>query len=473
MLELTPADVDRWDLNAIDQVFKTAQGRADTLRRFGDDLADAGNTLAGWHGEGGDAFRGDLGRIRKDLDDDELESRRVALAVSHAEADIRRCKLDLGDCRAVADRNKWAITADWQVDTGGTGIGRKNDPQFTTTLLGLRGALEQVKADAHTADHELATALRAAVIDGPRLDDQAGSTDSENSSFERTRNQVDAFRRVYQRDPVSDNDWRMAAGLDPHSYDPKYVGVPPEIVAGRFTPQPGKGVVRTNMFIPADKVHNALKDGTDLSMRRFKPQNFGDNRGPSATAAPEASRVSMFVDYDHGVIVVRQNPTSNVDGLRGGAAAAVPNVHVAQVNDGRMTIDYNAHDAYENPVGTGLGWTVNGRVTLSPQADGAVALGGNTTIYPSMETYQYRGGFPTAEVQWTPANSGSEWGPMFGLPRHHWVGDTTIPAVRPDMPGWRWELENAMPFVHDPFIEHTTQLTDPFKGSIPVVGTGR
>jgi hypothetical protein len=73
--------------------------------------------------------------------------------------------------------------------------------------------------------------------------------------------------------------------------------------------------------------------------------------------------VSVFVDYDHGLVVVRQNPTSNVDGARGGAAAAVPSVHVAQAPDGRLTIDYNAHDAYELPAATAAGATVNGRIT--------------------------------------------------------------------------------------------------------------
>jgi hypothetical protein len=291
--------------------------------------------------------------------------------------------------------------------------------------------------------------------------------------LDRTRNQEQAFEKVYGRKPVTDNDWRMAAALDPHSYDPKYHGVPPEIVAGRLTPQPGKGVVRSNMFIPTDQVLNIWKDPNDLAKGRLFPMNLGDNRGPSAVADPESSRVSVFVDYDHGVVVVRQNPTVNVDGARGGAAAGVPNVHVVQAPDGRITIDYNAADAYENPAGKALGVTVNGRVTLSPHPDGTVSLGGNTTIYPSMETYQYREGLPPAQLQWTPANSGSKYGPGTSLERHHWVGDATIPAVRPDMPGWKWELENANPFQGDPFLSHTTTLTDPFTGGIPTVEMGR
>jgi hypothetical protein len=294
-----------------------------------------------------------------------------------------------------------------------------------------------------------------------------------SSDSDRQHNQIEAFKKVYGRDPVSANDWLMAAALDPHSYLPKDHGVPPEIVAGRFTPQPGNGVVRSNMFIPADWVWNTGKDLADLKKMRLFPKNFGDNRGPSATADVEASRVAMFVDYDHGIVVVRQNPTATVDGLRGGAAAAVPNVHVAQAPDGRLTIDYNAHDAYEFPPAAAIGVTVNGRITLSPQTDGSVAMGGNTTIYPSMETYQYRNGLPPAQLQWDAANSGGEYGPGASLTRHHWVGDVTVAPVRPDMPGWLWELENASPFEGDPFLSHTTRLTDPFQGSIPTIGIGR
>lgn len=116
---------------------------------------------------------------------------------------------------------------------------------------------------------------------------------------------------------------------------------------------------------------------------------------------------------------------------------------------------------------------MNGRITLDPHADGTIGLGGSTTIYPSMETYQYRDGAAPAQLQWTPANSGGSVGPATSLERHHWIGDTSIPAVRPDMPSWKWELENAIPFIHDPFLEHATQLTDPFNGSVPTVGLGR
>ncbi|MCV7333281.1 WXG100 family type VII secretion target [Mycobacterium cookii] len=478
MSELTPNDVRRWDSTAVRNVFQAAGARADTLNRLGENLDQVDAELRTWEGEAGDAFRVEIGKARTDIESDGRASHRVAAAVATASQDVDACKAAMREIDETAEANGWTITNGWKVDIGDTWLLMGAEVAELQRQI-LQSQLDALKIRAHATDHELATALRAAVgeaqVDerGRDLHDPANALLNAPMDAERRSNEEEAFARVYGHPPVSANDWLMAAALDPHSYLPKDHGVAPQIVAGRFTPQPGRGVVRSNMFIPTDQVQNVAKDATDVEQGRLFPMNFGDNRGPSATADPEASRVSMFVDYDHGLIVVRQNPTGNVDGSRGGAAADVPSVHVAEAPDGRLTIDYNAHDAYENVAGTAAGMTVNGHVTLSPQPGGAVSLGGSTTIYPSMETYQYRDGQPPAQLQWNPANSGSEWGPSTSLARHHWVGDATIPTVRPDMPGWQWELENLNPFEGDPFLSHTTQLADPFSGGIPAVAAGR
>jgi hypothetical protein len=90
-----------------------------------------------------------------------------------------------------------------------------------------------------------------------------------------------------------------------------------------------------------------------------------------------------------------------------------------------------------------------------------------------METYQYREGIPPEVLQWTPANSGSDAGPATSLSRSHWIGDATIPAVKPDIPEWRWQLENAIPFAPDPFVTHATKLDSTADGLIPKVSEGR
>jgi uncharacterized protein YukE len=163
---LTPYDVKRWDLDAIQKVFETANGRANTLQRLGENLRQVHNVLSGWEGEAGEAFRADLGKARSDIDADGQESRQVAAAVSVAEADVRACKRELDDIERAADANGWTITPDWRMDVGNTGIGR--DPKgFAAQRQLLQDRLNAVKAHVHSADHELATAIRSAVGDVP------------------------------------------------------------------------------------------------------------------------------------------------------------------------------------------------------------------------------------------------------------------------------------------------------------------
>ena len=166
MEPLTPSDVKRWDVGAIHSVFETASGRAATLQHLGDNLAQVHNVLADWQGEAGDAFRADVGKVRRDIEADGAESKRVAAAVSQAEADVRACKTELDDIERAADANGWAITSDWRIDVGNTGIGL--DPiSFAAEQQAMQAALDGCKLHAHTADHELATAVRGAVGDNP------------------------------------------------------------------------------------------------------------------------------------------------------------------------------------------------------------------------------------------------------------------------------------------------------------------
>ena len=66
------------------KVFQVANGRADTMQKFGDDLGQVGQNLADWEGEAGAAFQGSLGRARTDIESDGRESRQVGAAVSDA-----------------------------------------------------------------------------------------------------------------------------------------------------------------------------------------------------------------------------------------------------------------------------------------------------------------------------------------------------------------------------------------------------
>ena len=166
MEPLTPADVKRWDPDAIHGVFETASKRADTLQRLGDGLQQVHKNLSDWHGEAGDAFRADLGKARRDIEADGQESKQVAAAVARAEADVRACKAELDHIERAADANGWTITPNWRIDVGETAIGR--DPiEFAAEQQMLQDQLNACKVHAHSADHELATAVRGAVGEVP------------------------------------------------------------------------------------------------------------------------------------------------------------------------------------------------------------------------------------------------------------------------------------------------------------------
>jgi len=115
---------------------------------------------------------------------------------------------------------------------------------------------------------------------GPFKEDQP----SEN---ERRKKQIEAFRQVYGHDPISQNDWKMAAILDPTSYIEKNAGVPANVVVSRIKPVPGQGIVRTNLFIPQEEVWYPDVPGG------VSGHNFGDNRGFNPTPAPRI-RASRF-----------------------------------------------------------------------------------------------------------------------------------------------------------------------------------
>ncbi len=161
MAPLTPADVKRWDADAIHGVFQTATNRAVTMQTLGDNLQQVHNTLSDWQGEAGDAFRADLSKTRHDIEADGHESKQVAAAVARAEADVRAVKAELGGIEQSAESYGFTITPDWRIDSGGM----KLDGAKGVFKEQLQGLLDGCKLHAHSADQELAAAVRSAVGD--------------------------------------------------------------------------------------------------------------------------------------------------------------------------------------------------------------------------------------------------------------------------------------------------------------------
>lgn len=239
------------------------------------------------------------------------------------------------------------------------------------------------------------------------------------SDDERRQNQIDAFREVFSRDPVASSDWATAAALDAHTYDPKFQGVESEIRVVKIDPVPGQGVVRASQWIPQRDV----KSG-------FFSRDFGNERGPNANFDPEDTKVTTYIDYDNGIVVMRQNPSVELDdsGGPGRVKCGAPQGSVMQAPDGSVRIKYDAGNPLVPSVTTERNGplndhrlSVNGDLVFSP-GPGGVRVDGTRTDYPSLEVYQDLPSGNTRTVLIDPAQSGRSTGPLFNLPFHHEIG---------------------------------------------------
>jgi hypothetical protein len=237
----------------------------------------------------------------------------------------------------------------------------------------------------------------------------------------RQQNQIEAFTRVFGRPPSSAADWKTAAALDPHSYDPKNGGVPPNIIVGRIKPVPGQGVVRTNLFIPGRAAWAPQFDWPAYH------DNLGDNRGFSPTAGPEDSRVSIYVDYENGIIVARQNPS--IDEKTSQIRVGTPTISAVQQSNGSVLVKYSAADPF-SPGGEGLAketsFDVNGAIAIKPTAGGP-CVGGSVTNFPAIEIYGDRPGANTATLAraWPFLVAGAG-GPLAGIWWHKPIGAAVL-----------------------------------------------
>ncbi|OBH18472.1 DUF4226 domain-containing protein [Mycolicibacter sinensis] len=239
------------------------------------------------------------------------------------------------------------------------------------------------------------------------------------SGDERRQNQIDAFREVFGRDPVSTSDWTTAAALDSHTYDPKFQGVESEVRVARIEPVPGQGVVRASQWIEQPWVRGGRSS-----------RDAGNGRRPDARFDPEDTKVTTYIDFDNGIVVMRQNPSVELrpDGSSVRVKCGAPQGSVMQAPDGSVRIKYDAGNPLVPSFTTDRTGplndhrlSVNGDLVFAP-GSGGVHVDGTRTDYPSLEVYQDlpNGGARTVLID--PARSGGSTGPLFNLPFHHEVG---------------------------------------------------
>jgi hypothetical protein len=222
---------------------------------------------------------------------------------------------------------------------------------------------------------------------------------------------------MFGRDPVSDGDWQLAQNATAEMGFPVYdkVGKQALISGFRFKPTPGQhGVVQVNIFIGA---RQAGIGGDDR----------GDDRGFDAYASPDDNRVTMYLDMDTGLAVVRQNPTENADQTQGFEQnhPLADNYQVAQEPNGTLAIHYAFQNPHPHP-----GWSpvnvnpaISGTMLIAPKPDGSVQVSGDAVGFPSYEVTQNVDGEPIdlAQLQEHQVTD------LFGLPgqaRHDYGPDS-------------------------------------------------
>lgn len=232
------------------------------------------------------------------------------------------------------------------------------------------------------------------------------------------RRQAALFRNLTGTDPDTEQDWLVAAALDPHLGDAAGTGDGANVVVARIDPVPGAGLVHGGAFIAGREVTG------------FPPWtgNAGDDRGFDPHAGPDRSRVAFLVDYERGLVVVRQNPSHEVPA--GVVRVGDPVVGVEQDAAGRVRLRVDA----ANPLAPGFvadgGVTVRGDLIIDPRGGphATASVDGRVSQYPSWEAYHSRPGMPATTVLHREQNLGEHpAGPAVNLPL-----DTVPVGQRPE-----------------------------------------
>lgn len=265
----------------------------------------------------------------------------------------------------------------------------------------------------------------------------AGTTDNDMDADKRA-DQFEAFVETLDRPPKTEQDWKTAAMLNPESYLEKYEGHDANVSVSTIAPQPGKGVVRLGWYIPAKDVFNV-------------PVNdLGDDRGFDPEFNPEETRVAVYVDYENGLIIARNNPSVTTDGE---VEVGTPDIKVQQHPDGRVRIFYDAKNPFAPPGSSYTGHTVHGDIVVSP--DG---VSGRISDYPSFEGYHDKPGEEPPEVliqdEADDSILGEETGPLEQLPYMHEIGENGKQNIndfyKDGMDGGRHDYEWRNPHLKYP-----------------------
>ncbi|WP_207842076.1 hypothetical protein [Williamsia soli] len=401
-MTITLSQIDSWEIESIEEVFDRCTRIRDECVRLDDTLKDVGR-LEGWGGAAALAAENSLGRTRVDVGDLMAQSVQIRRAVNNVESEVESVKLRLDGARATARHESLLIADD--------GVVSEDTSKRPTTDGWTLRAIERYTA--HKAQQierlqaDIDSILRAADdADGDLAAAILGAT-GQVAVYESNRDQTDrdAFRKTFHRDPVTETDWRTAAMLNTTAYKPDSKGVRSEVVVSKIQPVPGQGTVKLGLFIPNEMVFN-IPDG-----------DLGDDRGFDKNFGPENTRATVYIDYENGIVITRQNPSIQSDGQ---VRVEAPSAKTWQLPDGTVMVDYRAENAFAPPGSEVVDRIVRGKVIVTPGPDGP-ALYGNIGDYPSAEAYSEREGVPTLLTD--DADNKSQHGPLLELGSYHIVGE--------------------------------------------------
>jgi hypothetical protein len=435
---ITKSQLQRWQTNhlleAAAQWRQSAFESEESFEQHRANVSSPGGTE--WTGDAKDAA---LGRVVADMAvvsrQGSVERDAAKIAAAGAD-DIRSAQRAVMDAIADAEADGFTVGEDLSVTDSGTfdsstaaarSVTAAEHAEYirwraeqlvqTDTLVGRQLSEKAAELEGIRFDGEDEGRVDGGVIKA--VDFKQGPPGQVGSETDRRQNEKDAFKEVFGREPVSAADWTTAAALDPNSYDPNTQGVGPEIKVVRIEPVPGQGVVRASQWI----------EQRDVISGPFK-RDFGNTRVADPNFDPADTKVTTYIDYENGLVVMRQNPSIelNESGGPGQVKVGIPDAVVQQSSDGAVRIKYEAGNPFapeiaqdppwpldKNP------WTVNGDLVFTPTADG-VRVDGTRTNYPSMEVYQDLPDGSTRTVLIDPAVAGNSTGPMVNLPEHHDVG---------------------------------------------------
>ncbi len=355
----------------------------------------------------------------------------------------------------------------WAVDDSITALENLAITDTKTSLSKLKHIRDQYSRELQLSIIDLRTqgGYDPALVRG--IDGHEPETPQQEQDRERRlHNQIDAFKQVFGREPTSTGDWATASALDPQTYDPKFKGAKSQIEVVKIRPVPGHGVVRVSQWIAQRDVTSSIFGNRDL----------GNNRESDLHFDPEDTKVTTYIDYENGLVVLRQNPSveETPTGAPGRVKVATPKGSVTQLADGSVRIKYDAGNPFApsitaDPKGPFMDHTitVNGDLVFTP-GPGGVQINGTRTNYPSLEAYQDLPDGGTRTILIDPARSGSSAGPALNLPRHHDVGTLGGKAFAPfDSGGWNLQYDVPTPL---PSTEFGPVTSPP---SVPPIPTGR